>query len=256
MIRSQVHEELLLVIKLCNINNRARQLSSTPEITWKVKSEKNLLWQLEQILNHLSKTKFKGDKEQLLHLENIYSITKWIKKLKKNYKNSNNKRSKLPISLSIIDRVGLTEDSLKWITTLLKIYSIPRNKILNFETIVPQMVKLGKKKLDKLGREDLYEGFNAISNGHSTSAVMILFRVAENLLQKYFEKIKRKKSKKLPWGAMLDVLTQEEKADKTIIGYFTYLNKHRINSVHPYKRYTEDESEKILLHIITLLDEM
>jgi len=256
MIRSQVFKELLLVIKLDDIYHNAHHLSSTSVMKWGVKDEKSLLWELEQILEYLLTMKFKGKEERLLHQENINSISKWVKKLKKNYKNSKNKQSKLLINLSISDRIDLTEDSKKWINNHLKIYSIPRNKILNFETIIPQMVKLGKKKLDKLGREDLYEGFHSISDGNPTCAVMILFRVAENLLQKYFEKIKRKKPKKMPWGGMLDLLIQEKKADKTIIGYFTYLNKHRINSAHPYKRYTEDESEKILLHIINLLDEM
>jgi len=256
MDRSHVREELVLVTKLCHIHYTTRQLITQTDPKWQVKGEKNLLWKLEQILKHISKSQFKGDEEKKLNNENIDSISVWVKKFKKDYKNSSNKQSKLPENITLIDLVGLTEDSMKWLNTILKIYSIPRNKILNFETIIPQMYQLGIKKLDAMGLEDLFEGYRSISAGNPTSAVMILFRVAENLLQKYYKKIKRKKPKKLPWGAMLDELTKEEKADKTVIGYFTYLNKHRISSAHPYKRYTDDESEKVLLHIINLLDEM
>jgi len=71
MIRSQVHKELVLVTKLYHIYYTARSLSSNPKITWEIKGEKNLLWNLEQILRYIEKRNFKGYEEEQLRKENM-----------------------------------------------------------------------------------------------------------------------------------------------------------------------------------------
>jgi len=65
-----------------------------------------------------------------------------------------------------------------------------------------------------------------------------------------------KKPKGLTWGQIIKELTQNSKTDQIILGYLSYLNKKRIDAAHPYRRYNQEESETVLLHIKNILEEI
>ena len=65
-----------------------------------------------------------------------------------------------------------------------------------------------------------------------------------------------KKPKGLTWGQIIKALTQNPKTDQIILGYLSYLNKKRIDVAHPYRRYNQEESETVLLHIKNILEEI
>ena len=48
---------------------------------------------------------------------------------------------------------------------------------------------------------------------------------------------------------MLTVLEKHLKTNRALIGYLHYLNDKRIDVDHPYKQYSQEEAERIFLHM-------
>lgn len=183
------------------------------------------------------------------------SMEIWIKRLDKNYKEQNDEKSTRQLKLKFIDAFELQEESSKWLSAVIRAYEKPVTAILDQQKLYSIIPTSHYRKLDAIGKNDLHEGISVLQHGFPTSSSMILFRVGEKLIQKYYKKIIKKPPKNLTWGQMISELKQIKNYNETILGYLTYLNKKRIDTVHPYRRYSQEECEKVLIHIKNLLDE-
>lgn len=133
-------------------------------------------------------------------------------------------------------------------------YSIDGTVLLTDELIINLIPKKIYRKLNKFEKDDLYDGIDTLRGLLPTHAVMILLRVAENILQKYYKKITNKNSGKKTWGQIIEDLEKTKKVPKSLLGYLYFMNDKRIDSAHPYKRYTQEEGERILLNLKDLIE--
>lgn len=186
-------------------------------------------------------------------LKDFPSFTnKWIKYLKVNY--GPGKKKNLPTNISMEDANKLHIEIKEWMDKLTIAYSNDGTVLLT-DQLLTNFIKSGMiKKLDKFERHDLIDGLSCLRNLIPTPAAMILLRVCERILQKYYKKITGKQSGKKTWGGMLKVLTKNSKTDRALIGYLNYLNSKRIDALHPYKQYEQEDAERIFLHLRDLLE--
>lgn len=181
------------------------------------------------------------------------SMRDWISYLEKKYAEPNIGGM---INLDYNDAQKMSTDSLKWHESLLHAYS-ERGTILineqNFQKVFP--VEL-LSKLDEDIKNDLMDGYLAIIHLLPTPAAMILFRLAENIVRKYYVKITGKPAGKQKWFDLLDELEKSPDVNKSFVGYMHYIRDERNKAEHPEKRFEQEESEKILLRIKDLLVEL
>lgn len=246
---SDTHELLHLIDELSLLNNECRNLPNMkPNSRIYVQRIGGVIDTLENIQIKLQSITVKIDKKDKI----LISIKRWIHKLEKNY--SNEEKDTKPFYLSVEDAKMLDKDTNAWsefiiesfhggTTYFIKEESI--NQILNSEII---------SSLDHIATEDLKDGINVLIHLYPTPAVMILFRVVERILQEFYKQITGSESGKKPWGRMLDELEKTGKVKKSLMGYLYHLNEKRIDSAHPYRRFTQEEAERILLQIKDLIE--
>jgi ribosomal protein S17E len=85
---------------------------------------------------------------------------------------------------------------------------------------------------------------------------MVSFRVAENIVRKYYSKLTGKSAVGKSWAEILNELEQSKQLKQSLLGYLRYLKDKRNEAEHPDKRFTQEESERIFLQIKGLLDEI
>lgn len=184
------------------------------------------------------------------------SYKQWTLELDKKYAIKEGDNDK-PFFLDDEDALKLEKDSSKWLMEINQIYSTnPTVLIKDYNTIneiIPVNLIVG---LNKMARQDLRDGVDLLLHGMPTPAAMILFRVAENVIQKYYTRITGNKPGTKTWGQMIRVLSNNPKTNNSLLGYLQFLNDKRIDSAHPYKRYNQEEGERILLKIKDLLEEI
>jgi ribosomal protein S17E len=110
--------------------------------------------------------------------------------------------------------------------------------------------------LDEITRGDLYDALKCILHLLPTPAVMISMRVAENLVRRYYTKITGNTAMGNSWREILNELEQSKKVKPSILGYLRYLKDKRNEAEHPGKRFAQEESERIFIHIKELLEEL
>lgn len=177
---------------------------------------------------------------------------RWIKHLKTNY--GPGKKKDQPVNISGEDANKLNVEIKEWMDKILVAYSTDGTVLLTDKLLTNFLNSSFMKKLDRFERRDLVDGISCLRNLIPTPAAMILLRVCERILQKYYKKITGKSSGKKTWGMMLKELTKSPKTDLALIGYLNYLNSKRIDTSHPYKQYEQEDAERILLHLKDLLE--
>jgi len=180
------------------------------------------------------------------------SFRSYIDLLEKNYDEIGVKDGR--IYLLKTDAEILSKVIREWLARIFQIYSIDGTVLIsniNFNDFIPNKIV---KRLDSFAKGDLNDGISALAHLLPTPAAGILLRVAERILQKYYERVIGKKSGKKTWGQMLHDLEKNPKVDKPLLGYLYYLNEKRIDSTHPYRRYSQEEGERILLNVKDLLE--
>ncbi len=113
-----------------------------------------------------------------------------------------------------------------------------------------------EKTIHDFAKEDLSDGVSALLHLLPTPGATILLRFAERIIQKYYKKIMRKNPKKMTLGQIINELEKSGKVKKSLLGYFHFINEKRIRTSHPYRRYNQEEGERILLNIMDLLEEI
>lgn len=243
---------LKLIENMCYIYERSRSVGINESTSTYVKGPNFILSSL-RYQNNFIKVLVKAFPD-LKDVEN--SLDLWIEKLDKNYKEQNDTTSELPEKLTFEDGLALSDDARKWIDTIIQVYAKPVTSLINRDKLSKFIPASSFSKLDKIGKADLRDGINLIEHGFPTSASVMLFRVGEKIIQKYYKKITKQIPTGLTWGRMIDNLKQNPNANQITLGYLAYLNKKRIDVAHPYRRYTQEESEMVLMHIKNILDEI
>jgi ribosomal protein S17E len=240
-----------LISDLTCVYERCSIASKIPTLNIQVKGENKILDILRRWFNLL-----KALEEQYPNLSPVVaSIRGWIEYLDRKY------AEKLvflgpPFYLERGDVEKLSKDSREWINVIINEYA-QRGPILIQEESVNQILPEGLfSGLDEVTRKDLIDALTCILHLLPTPAAMISLRVAENLVRKYYTKITGNIGTGKTWGDILNELEQSKKVKPSILGYLHYLKDKRNEAQHPDKRFTQEESERIFIHIKELLEEL
>jgi ribosomal protein S17E len=183
------------------------------------------------------------------------SMRGWIEYLDKKYAEKLEFFGR-PFYVEIKDAEKLSKDSEEWINVIINEYA-KRGPILireeTIEQILPENLLSG---LDEITKKDLNDALTCILHLLPTPAAMISLRAAENLVRRYYAKITGSIAMGKSWGEILNELEQSKKVKPSILGYLRYLKEKRNEAEHPDKRFTQEESERIFLHIKGLLEEL
>ena len=183
------------------------------------------------------------------------SVRDWIAYLDKKYA----ERGVLfgpPTHLGYSDAGRLAKDAQDWHSEILRAYAQQGTVLINEETVEAILPRELVAKLDSIGRDDLDDGVNCILHLLPTPAAMVLLRVAENIVRRYYAKISGTPSDNARWGEILKELEQTQQTKKSLLGYLQYLKEKRNEAEHPGKRFSQEEAERILIHVKGLLEEV
>jgi hypothetical protein len=161
-----------------------------------------------------------------------------------------------PSNLDNQDARKLAKEAQSWRQSLSNFYSKDGTVLLTYESIGALFPERLQSNLDESTRADLNDGINSIFNLLPTPGAMILFRVAENILRKYYEKTTSKSATRMNWGQIVTDLEQMQRSKKELIGYLDFLRSKRNEAEHPDKRFTQEESERVLIQVKGLLEEL
>jgi ribosomal protein S17E len=243
---------MTLVSDLTYVYERCKSASIiTPTQPIQVKGENYILDILKRwypILEYLTKKYY----PELSKLAN--SMRNWMEYLDK--KCAERWMIVTPFYIEKKDAKKLLRDVKEWIDAIINEYE-KRGTVLikeeKIEEILPENLLTG---LDEITRGDLYDALNCILHLLPTPAVMISLRVAESLVRRYYTKITGNTAINKSWGEILNELEQSKKVKPSISGYLRYLKDKRNEAEHPDKRFTQEESERIFIHIKELLEEL
>lgn len=248
--KSDVHKLLHLIDDLSTLNTECMYAPDFgPNVKLSVKISGGILDTLENIQDNIEEISEKVEKVERI----ITSIKRWINKLEKSY--SEDEGGKLPLNLTKEDAKALQIESENWIEQITESFNDKGTHVIKESVIDDIFSEQIMIFLDEDAKKDLREGINALLHSFPTSSTMILFRVAERIIQKFYRTSTGKEPRNLTWGQMLHELNEKQDVDKVLMGYLHYLNKKRIDAAHPYRRYTQEEAERILLHIKDLIEE-
>jgi ribosomal protein S17E len=241
-----------LMVDFAYIYERCRSASIiTPIQPIQVKGENYLLDVLKRWYPFL-----KGLSEIYPDLSEVVgSIRGWIEYLDKKYAEKWVLFGS-PFYIDTKDAEKLSQDSQEWINAIINEYA-KRGPILIREEAINQIFPENLLSgLDETTREDLKDALTSIFHLLPTPAAMVSLRIAENLVRRYYAKITGGIATKKSWADILNELEQSNKVKPSILGYLRYLKEKRNEAQHPDKRFTQEESERILLYIKGLLEEL
>jgi hypothetical protein len=242
---------MLLITDLSYVYERCRAALITPIQPAQVKGENLILEVLRRqlpLLKQLSDT--------YSNLGNVYSSVKdTIIYLDRKYPEKSIFLGP-QVNLDRRDAEKLSKDSKLWIEAIIEEYSYQRTVLIREENISKIFSKELLSNLDELTGSDLSDAFSCILNLLPTPAAMICFRATENIIRSYYTKITGVSAKGKSWKKKLDELEKVQGSNRPLIGYLDYLRGKRNEAEHPDKRFSQEESERILLHVKGLLEEL
>jgi hypothetical protein len=183
------------------------------------------------------------------------SVRNWIAYLDKKYPEQQRMFGP-PVNLDTNDAKRLARDVHSWFTEIMNAYFKQETVLVKEETIDTLFPEQLLVKLDEMTRADLNDGITCILHLLPTPAAMILLRVAENIVRKYYAKTTGKTSDKVLWGEMLKELEQGQQIRKPLLGYLEYLKDKRNEAEHPDKRFNQEEAERLLIQVKEFLEEV
>lgn len=222
------------------------------DIGFAVKGKKNILGQIESVYYTLLLISI--ERNDMLK-DILGAMHSWIVYLKKSYVDKPRRTSKKSHVITKEDANELADAINGWIIEISKKFSEPNTILLkeyDFNRFLSPKLRKG------LGRKitsDLREGFELAGFNSPTATSMVLLRAAEGIVRNYYRKLTGKNTKK-DWDKLLDDLVDNYKLPKSLSGYLHYLRKKRNEVMHPGKKFTQEESERILINVKNLLEEI
>jgi len=154
------------------------------------------------------------------------------------------------------DALELSDYSKYWIDIIINEFNMQGTTLIKEEAIEQIREYFKKSNIDELTKQDINDALDCILHLLPTPAAMISLRVAENIVRKYYKKITGNDPTNKNWGEILKELEESKKVKSSILGYLKYLKEKRNEVQHPDKRFTQEESEGLLLKIKDLLEEL
>lgn len=247
--KTDVHSLLHLIDQLSALNMECRNLPEmkTNSRIW-VKNIGGVIDSLEDVQDELEDISAEINKKDKI----ISSIKKWVNKLEKNY--SDEEKATLPFYLTVEDAKALEKDTNSWANYVIESFKDKGTSIIKEKSINKILDSDSTSNLDDIAKHDLEDGINVLIHLFPTPSTMILFRVAERVIQEYYKKITGRESENRTWGKMIVELEKTGKVKKSLLGYLYHLNEKRIDSAHPYRRFSQEEAERILLQLKDLIE--
>lgn len=249
--RTDVHELLHLIDDLSSLNMECRNLPDMKiQSRINVKNLGGVIDWLEDILDSIEDTS-----TEIKKIDGVKSaIKRWIKNLEKNY--GEEKVGDLPFYLKVEDAKSLDRETTEWIDTIIESFANKGTSIIKEDSATKLISDDLSIKLDDDARKDLRDGVDVLLHQFPTPATMILLRVAERVIREFYKKTTGNEPGNKTWGKMLEELEGTGKVKKPLMGYLYHLNEKRISSAHPYRRFSQEEAERILLQIKDLMEEI
>jgi ribosomal protein S17E len=184
-------------------------------------------------------------------------IKSWIEHLDNNYVEQYLRSNIENIVLSDVDAKNLSALSQQWISYIIKEFKAQGTVLIKEEDIA-QIIEYSNKSdiVNALAKQDLDDALRSILSSLPTQAAMISLRVAESIAREYYKKITGNDPTNKGWKKILDELKESKKVKNSILGYLDCLRHIRNKAQHPVKRFTQEESERLLLKIKDLLEEL
>jgi ribosomal protein S17E len=186
----------------------------------------------------------------------VNSMREWIEYLDKKYVENEELFFPRPFYIEKEDAEALLQNVKEWINAIINEYEKRGTVLIKEEKIEQILPESLIADLDETTKEDLYDALKCILHLLPTPAAMISMRVAESLVRRYYTKITGNAGINKSWGEILNELEQSKKVKPSILGYLKYLKYKRNEAEHPAKRFTQEESERIFIHIKELLEEL
>ena len=108
------------------------------------------------------------------------------------------------------------------------------------------------KNMDKKTKDDYSEAIHALNFGLTTASYMMLCRVAEKLATSYYEKFMHAKFTGKRWNEMYFEIKKKHESTKTkrsVLALYDFLREKRNEALHPGKRFTGKDCQKILHYL-------
>ena len=192
-------------------------------------------------------------------------IQQWIKTLDSEYGDPKARFNTKSVILLRNHAQPLEKDSVKWFEKIYSIYEKPNTKLLNqkeFGKIAQEL----SKKLDNMQSLDLHDGYECLLNNIPTPGAMILYRVGESMVQKFYAK---EMGHEPPEGSTMGMMAAElrEKQRKEIesgttkkadplVNYIIVQTEERNLAQHPERRFDQTEAEEVFIFVKKLINDI
>ncbi len=192
-------------------------------------------------------------------------IQKWIDKFENDYGDPHARLSTKPLDLLRRDAIPLAKDVAKWFEKTYKIYEKSNTKLLNEKEFTKSAIELAKK-LDNREKRDLHDGYECIVNNIPTPGAMILYRVGESMVRKFYVKeIGHEPPEGSTMGSMAKELREKqvkemESGARTkpdpLVNYILYQTEERNLAQHPERRFDQTEAEEVFIFVKRLVNDI
>jgi len=169
------------------------------------------------------------------------------------------------INLKIDHAKKLERATTRWFETIYSIYEKPNTKLLNQKEFAITTREL-YKKLDDSEKLDLHDGFECLMNNIPTPGVMILYRVAESMVQKFYTKemghvppegsTMGSMAKELREKQVKEIESGERNKPYPLVTYILHQTDERNLAQHPGGRYNQTEAEKVFIFVEKLINDI
>ncbi len=181
-------------------------------------------------------------------------IEQWIKKFDEEYELESKEKTKMFITLE--DATKLEKQSSTWYETITNEFKEPSTELIDLDKLGIEVNKLSKM-VGPIARKDLSDAYGCIGNGLPTPAVMIMNRVGEHMVKKFYKKIMKKEPpENSNWGDLEAALKKELGEKDHLIGLLQFRRNKRNTAQHPGERYTQKQSELAFFQIQELIEEI
>lgn len=192
-------------------------------------------------------------------------IKSWLDILEKEYGDPASIGFTKSLYLSREHATKLHVDIARWFEELYSIYEKPNTKLLNQREFLVMFDNLSKI-LEVEEKEDLKDGFECIMNNIPTPAVMVLHRVGESVVKKFYKKeMEKDPPENSTMGSMAKELrekqTKEIESGKRakpdpLVHYILSQTDERNLAQHSGHRYNQTEAEEVFIFVKKLINDV
>jgi len=195
----------------------------------------------------------------------ISEIQQWIKTLDKEYGNTEAFLSTKHLTLTRKHSELLERDLFKWFKKIFSIYKKSNTELLKEKEFIKTAEDL-TKKLEGKEIRDLHDGCKCILNNIPTPGAMILYRVGESMVRKFY---KIEMTKDPPEGSTMGTMANEirqkqendiksgiRKKPDSLLNYIFSQIEERNLAQHPEKRFTQIEAEEVFIFVKKLIEDI